>query len=164
MTHLFLWEWFEAFKKLPSFQSHISHEKNKLGKTLDFHLWSREPSANVSQGELSSLFSFLLAKRFTWLEVSNVTWYHCAWSLVHRSEFPDCSLALLHTKCTDAKLTSFGSDIKMYNLSWACNARWISSYCPECQSSQWKDKYYSISYSIKYIISQVMETDWLNKF
>lgn len=72
--------------------------------------------------------------------------------------------ALLNTKCRDAKMTTLRSDIKTYNLFSSCNAWLISSYCPESQSLELKDKYYSISYWIKYIISQVMETDWLNKF
>lgn len=95
----------------------------------------------------------------------NMVWCHYFPTTVESEYFLGLTSGPFFTSNAEMlKMTALWSDIKMYNLSDSCNAWLMCSYCPESQSLELKDKYYSISYWIKYIISQVMETDWLNKF
>lgn len=143
----------------------MSYEMGDLSHESKFHVWYGEPTVTVPW-ERPQNVSFHKPLQRAWPRISFK--YGLMPLLPHNCWIRELSwidvCAFLYIKCRDTKMTTLWSDIKMYNLSYSCNAWLMRSYCSESQSSELKDKYYSVSYWIKYIISQVMETDWLNKF
>lgn len=145
--------------------SWMSYEIGALRHESKLHVWYREPTITVPW-ERSQNVSFHKSPHHAWPRISFQ--YGSMPLLPHNCGIRVLSwidiCAFLYIKCRDTKMTTLWSDIKMYNLSYSCKAWLMCGYCSESQSLELKDKYYSISHWIKYIISQVMETDWLNKF